>query len=1411
MNRTFKVVFNKARGALMVANEATCSVQKKGAKTVIAAAAVAFLAGGAVAAEDSGEGSTETAPEVTAVDFKGAAPEGDAVAGKVTGSFITISEAKVSVADSDKTVYGANASAKLTASFDGTTLELKNGAVENFAAAMPSGNSNLGGIVTVSEGQALTIEGVNFTDNKFPEVKNEEGDKTQDGSRGVIRLNNTSGTITNSTFSGNEGAIAGAVDLWQSTLAVDGAEFVNNKATAHAGAVRVNGDATNRGELASDAQFKNTNFVGNEAGLLGGAMLIQEQAAVALENVKFEENKANTSGDRKNKHVGGAVLVDGQGTLSGQNVTFIGNNANGGNGGAIATAETNTAASITLTSGSFEKNVAAAGGAVALFGGQATITDFDFKDNQSAGWGGAVVLDDGAKISVAAKDRDIVISGNTSGSADSWTGERYQGHTGGFMHLKNSTVQATFDAAEGRTITIGKAGETAANVDSITSEGAQEIVKTGAGALVVNSSLEAFEGTLEVQEGSMTMATGFGSYSIANQAAANKSASLSEVQSALKVGTESTQASVQIQNTWNINSHMTVTVAEGSTLTTGDIILGSSQYSKLPADPVETLAISGDRTIGKLTITDANGDVFIDNLTFTEGSELSNAGKLHIGGTIDVAEGVKSFTASNTGTLYTDLSNVVSYTIDDEGALTVEKTAFGGKLGATGSIVDDSLTETLTLAQYKALVNSKSGFGNLVLLNSAITANKPGEALQFKDVIGVTSPSTVAIAAPEGEEATSSTIALGGEDVKAETVLANVDVGGATKVKVTTGKNGLTLAGGNNVTLFGDAVKTVEISGDAGLILGYADKVGSGKILAETTTVASGSELTVAAGQFEAQNVVLTGDLDVNKGAQFVANEITGTGNANVGGLLSVNVIGDAAVADGGILFLGERDNVADQETGALKEQVAGKVTANVGSVVTTNVAASAAELAGMTEEFGGAMLYIDRQVAVASAGQLNIGGSDGAAGGTVTVQRGSTLVVDLGNFTADAETPIIDGTLALKTGSDAYLRNVNSLGSFALANEVTDEVTNRGELDTDNVFLNASLNTETNSLDVVYNKEAASGQLSGVIEGLYEANDTKNLAVIGAIGSTYVNDEGTGLSATGEQAAKEYLTTPVTAGTYNMAYDSAELISNALIQHNLNSKQGLGVWADVFYGSNETDTLYGNSGYSSDIYGGMIGVDYGFGEGARVGAALSIGSGDGDSEGSVSKYSTDSDFWGLSVYAGKDVGGLTFTADMSYLWLDNDISGSVAGASASESLDSTVFTLGARADWKAYEGDVMQVVPHVGVRWAQIDVDDYRGLSMDKMNVFEMPIGVTVKGNIAAASGWTVTPAIDFTAAPQIGDTEVETIVGDVDVIDNVYNASIGVSAGNDAMRFGLSYKYGFGNDGRSNNTFNLKASYLF
>lgn len=640
---------------------------------------------------------------------------------------------------------------------------------------------------------------------------------------------------------------------------------------------------------------------------------------------------------------------------------------------------------------------------------------------------------------------------------------------------------------------------------------------------------------------------------------------------------------------------------------------------------------------------------------------------------------------------------------------------------------------------------------------------------------------------------------------------------------------------GGNVITGVDSVEKLTTTGaiQLGLNAGSQGVVNANLVKADDVTVL---------GNFRLNDLEIS-SLDVDQGAFLTLNKLTGNGPASIEGGLSANVIAtETTVENGGVLVIGERqakessveeggeqagseatqqlmlasvrtgdEPAAPTQPSEMVGQIQDVVHGAVGSVTTTNANGAAALVAAGFDSTKQAGLYIDDTIGVESTGTLLVGTASPVSGnGSVILAEDTFAVINVGELAGKT----VFAATELKSAATIVLDNVTGLGTLTLLEGGTVSNEYESEIRTASALFDAQVNEEDNKLiDIAYNKGVA-GDIDSVVEGLVtNGTDVKNMNVLNALANKnngFVGSDNK-FTTSGIQAAKEYLAAPVTAGTYNMAYDSMELISNALIQRNLDAKKGLGVWADVFYGSNETDSLYGDSGYSSDIYGGMLGVDFGFGEGARVGAALSIGSGDGDSEGSVSKYSTDSDFWGLSVYAGKDFGGLTFTGDMSYLWLDNDIGGSVAGASASESLNSTVFSLGVRADWKAYEGKVLQVVPHAGVRWASIDVDDYRGLSMDKMNVIEMPIGVTVKGVFETASGWQVAPEIDFTAAPQIGDTEVETIIGDVDVIDNVYNASIGVNAGTDAVRFGLSYKYGFGNDGRSNNTFNLKASYLF
>ena len=90
MNKTFKVVYNKARGMLTAVNEAASCVQAKGTKTVVAAAAIAALRGAVQAASSS---NLEEGVTITPANGAGAyvGDEG----------FVTTSE-KVAIEQTDK-------------------------------------------------------------------------------------------------------------------------------------------------------------------------------------------------------------------------------------------------------------------------------------------------------------------------------------------------------------------------------------------------------------------------------------------------------------------------------------------------------------------------------------------------------------------------------------------------------------------------------------------------------------------------------------------------------------------------------------------------------------------------------------------------------------------------------------------------------------------------------------------------------------------------------------------------------------------------------------------------------------------------------------------------------------------------------------------------------------------------------------------------------------------------------------------------------------------------------------------------------------------------------------------------------------------------------------------------------------
>lgn len=647
------------------------------------------------------------------------------------------------------------------------------------------------------------------------------------------------------------------------------------------------------------------------------------------------------------------------------------------------------------------------------------------------------------------------------------------------------------------------------------------------------------------------------------------------------------------------------------------------------------------------------------------------------------------------------------------------------------------------------------------------------------------------------------------------TTVAAVDFGGKEAstgtVSITTngGSAGALVLSGNNENVFAglaDTTKTVDVTGS--LVLGN-DAEATGTVNVETLQV---DDLTVV-GTFTANNVTVDTTATVDAGAAFTVNSLSG-GTTTVSGTLDVTEVKkDAKVQaeNGGTVVLTKVAGTVGTPSSSFRVlSLTPEVATGFKLYGTNKNARDIIANSFMTDNDvkDKEVLFLDRVLEVESTGQVNVGVTSGT-GGAVTVGSSGILVIDARALGAE---PIVKGNLKAPAGS-GFLLNLNQTGTFALANTADSGLTFKD----DSAFLSATIETAaggatdtTSKLVVAFDGTAVGddGELAAAMEAGYA--NAKNGAVFNAIGATEALFANGKLTEAGQWAASEYVAAPVVAGTYNVAYDAAAEVTRAVMNHNVKG-EGMGAWADVFYASNEAKKIYGGQGYSADVYGGVFGFDTVFSCGAKLGVALTIGQADADGERSFSKYSNDADFWGLSVYTGKNVAdtSLYIGADLSYLWVDNDLKGTVAGASADESLDSTVFTVGLRADWTAYEG-AFNVVPHAGVRYTAIDVDDYRGYASDSINVVELPVGVEVNGTFEA-SGWKVVPSVDFTIVPQVGDKDVKTAVGNVDVIDNLYNTTVGVEAVYGQYAFGLDAGYGFGSDDRQNATVKANFSYRF
>ena len=459
-----------------------------------------------------------------------------------------------------------------------------------------------------------------------------------------------------------------------------------------------------------------------------------------------------------------------------------------------------------------------------------------------------------------------------------------------------------------------------------------------------------------------------------------------------------------------------------------------------------------------------------------------------------------------------------------------------------------------------------------------------------------------------------------------------------------------------------------------------------------------------------------------------------------------------------------------------------------------------------------------------------------------VTFDAESMLIVDGTKVDTTGATKVFSKDVTFEAGAKLALSNIGNGDKVVLgtlrgtsAQNIAKEL--KDTEFTGDILMSASLvqDTTTNveSITVAMRDKAAVKDVFGDLPGIDAAYEMfKGKLNNGTSSSVAFNNWlYTGANhasvAAFQAAAKDVASLGATTGVQTMTMDAVNQMGETVADRvSLLTQRaaGVNVWVAANGGMFEAKSLFDGAGYESDIYSGVLGVDYQFACNAVLGAALTIGTADTDNKNSTVKASTDSDLVGFSVYASKtfaDVIGVS--ADIGYLTASNDVTANGYGQSWKFSQDTDAFTIGLRTEVLAEVGAV-KLVPHIGIRYTALSTDGFEAgykTEIDDQNIFQMPVGVTVSGDFKTGD-WTVAPKFDLSVVPTFGDKDADLKLGitgvnatddlAVRVIDsNPVQATLGVNATNGAWGFGLNYKLGVGSDDRMNNTFNVNVRYAF
>lgn len=1349
MNKTFKVVFNRARGSLMVANEITSSVQKKGTKAVIAAAVLVFASSFASAADysqtegntgysaTSQDKSSKTFSESLEMNITGTDTRaygllasgkdhtytntGSITANTATDNASNPWQVKAMMADAGGTainegkITANNAYGMTVGSSKGEgeantiinkgTISVTNGVGMEAAPTGTAGTQGTAKAKAVNEGKIEVNSGIGILiSGKDNSIENNGSIIAKNGTAILVQLESgktaAGNTITLGKNSTTEGNIFVQHGVTNTTLTFEeGSIFNGHLEVATSGKDKDGNAGTSSTKLSGVLNISNQSY-----GDAGSAIFFADanQSTIELTNSNFSGNKASATGTSAG---GGAVFSyattfkQNGGSYTNNSAESIGaNNENGRDGAGGGALFIKGANPTELTNVQFSNNSAIAKKTSDTEGGSA--------------YGGAILVDysTGTATGVANFSNvkfflteDMTYSGNTvqsdstRESFDTYGYHLNSAQAGGFLFLDRGS-SAEFNIAEGKTLTLGSS-VTTDDTDSIassipntstTNNGGKHaaISKTGTGTLTVNSSLDKYFGTVDVKEGQMV-----------------------------------------VNSDWEIKN--AVNVASGATLEL-------ASFDLLAADKTGNQNVSGTALAGSLNVAGvlqtSSGQIFTTALN-AEGTNKDATGLVDYGDRL---------TFENTGSLaLTDAKYNLDYANNAASLFTVGKLVMLGDLleaDAEGKIALDKLEQTSE---------------NTVLANVTVTTGDTSKNIQ----IG-------------GPEPSSDDFAYRADSLS----VGAVDLGD---------KDTIIIDGGKTLSLAGNSDEVVQSTAEGGskievkegsLALGGTGSQG-GKLSSAVTVENSGKLVVSGAQTFTVANVSGNGTVQVggDEAGKAILEEVTG---------VTVDVSNSAAQSG---IAGASQVQIKGEEVNAAVKATKNAVVA-LGDATTDQATSAYSQLASVNglnwaEDGVTAVLYLDRATTVnadVTIGQEASGTSTLALNrislladndtdtptdtpttgtGKIAIGQNGLLIVNQANGSAD--TPMVNGTVALSDGS--YLGLVNSkVGTLKLATTVTDAGT---KVVTDNPFITGAVDADEG---VVNTSLDAKGGMSAIAS--------------------------TGIQAMARQADLTLA---------NTIADRTSLDQELPV--------GTHLWVDVTGNHTETDSLDYGANYKVDMGYGAFGADFALTDSVSAGAAIQYGH--GSLRSSVSSIKNDIDSYGFTLYASKAFGEAKVVGELSYIQTKNDITSSQAALN--QNVDAKIYSAGVRGQYRLTAGQ-FQFVPSIGLRVSQIDTDamDVGSVRVDdqKQTLVQVPIALRISGNQQDVKGWNLAPSFKIAYVPTFGDKDISILGQDMDVIDtNPVQMDLGVRARNGNVLLNANFLVGTGEHGTSSIGGKVGLKYAF